>query len=65
MAVAGAQLQKAALEKAKVVLDNAGTARKVAESQLAAAKPRQDEADLATSRAIGNCRSRMRSPIAN
>jgi len=45
MAVAGAQLQKAALEKTKVALDNAGTARKVAESQLAAAKPRQDEAD--------------------
>ena len=45
VAKATAQLQKAALQKANVALETAQTARKVAEAQLAAAKPRQDEAE--------------------
>ncbi len=45
VAAANAQLQKAALRRADAAIANAGTARKVAESQLAAAQAKQDEAE--------------------
>src|SRR6266540_3701983 len=44
VAIANAQLQKAALQRAKVALENARTARKISESQLVAAQAKQDEA---------------------
>src|SRR5215469_5616285 len=43
VAAATAQVEKAALERAKVAVLNAQTAKKVAEAQSAAAKARQDE----------------------
>ena len=43
VATATAQVEKAALERAKVAVVNAQTAKKVAEAQSAAAKARQDE----------------------
>lgn len=45
IALAGAQQQKAALEKARVAVANAVTAKSVAEAELAAARPKQDEAE--------------------
>jgi HlyD family secretion protein len=45
VAKANAQLQKAALQRAKVALDSAHIARKVDEDQLAAAQAKQDEAE--------------------
>src|SRR5206468_367887 len=42
VAKATARLQEAALQRAKVAVDNAGTSRKVSEAQLAAAQAKQD-----------------------
>src|SRR5207302_1822234 len=45
IAKATAQLQRAALEKAKVATDNTRTARRVAEAELKAAQAQQEEAE--------------------
>jgi len=45
VAKANAQLQKAALQRTKVALDNAHTARKMDEAQLTAAQVKQEEAE--------------------
>src|SRR5690242_6230471 len=57
VAKAAAQVEKAALERAKVAVANAQTAEKLAESQSAANKARQDEAEREFQRKLALART--------